>query len=164
MNLTETILVLAVSIIVVAGVAVVFSNARDKHNQTKTMQSLLFMRANIEQVFANADFTGLDSALLRSGNLVPAELEDPHDENAIRSIWGPIEVAGDGKEYTITLTELNTSACQGIAILSTTSWSKVEVGGQELYNRDDNQPINNLALVQGCSGKGDTNSITFTAP
>ena len=161
MNLTETILVLAVAIVVIAGVAVVFTDAREKNSQQKTMQALLFMRSNIEQIFSNGDYSGIGNDILVTGKLVPAELLEG---NNIRTNWGSVTVEEDdgGAGYAITLDSLNSSACQALATLSTTSWGRVEAGGTTLYDREVNDPINNVDLINACSAT--TNSVTFVGP
>lgn len=161
MNMTETILVLAFVIIVLASVAITFSNAREKNNQSKTMQSILLMRSNIEQIFNNGNFTGIDNNVLLTAQVVPTDLQR---NNSVQSSWGPITIAESdgGERYTIALENLNTSACQALATLSTTSWAIVEANGTVLYEREVNDPIDNVALINACAAA--TNTVTFTAP
>lgn len=165
MSMTEILLGLIITIIVAAGIAFVFTNARDKNNQQKTMNNLLFIRANIEQLFNNGDFTGLDNANLLLANIVPTELQKG---GQIFSPWGPITFAeaDGGANYTITVENLNTSACQALATLSPTSWQSIDVNGTVLYDRSVNDPINNIELIQACSGagSGNVNTIVYTAP
>ena len=161
MSLTETLIVLTIVIIVMAGIAILFTSAREKNNQSKTMQCLLFIRSNIEQLFNNGDFSGLNNEVLLTADVVPPDLQR---NGSIQSFWGPItiEESNGGQQYTITLENLNTSACQAIATLSTTSWAEVQAGGQTLYDRTVNTPINNVDLINACSSA--TNTVVFTAP
>lgn len=161
MSMTEILLGLIITIIVAAGIAFVFTNARDKNNQQKTMNNLLFMRANIEQLFNNGNFDGLSNDVLMTAAIVPTELQK---NGTVQSPWGPITfAAGDGGgNYTITLENLNTSACQALASLSPTSWETIDVNGQVLYDRSVNDPIDNVALINACAPA--TNTVVYTAP
>ena len=161
MNMTEVLLALIITIIVVAGVAFIFTNARDKNNQQKTMNNLLFIRASIEQLFNNGNFDGLDNDVLMTANIVPTELQR---NGTIQSPWGPvtIEAAEGGGSYTITMENLNSGACQSLGTLSPTSWESISVNGQVLYDRSVNDPINNVDLINACGNA--TNTIVYTAP
>lgn len=161
MSMTEILLGLIITIIVAAGVAFVFTNAREKNNQQRAMNSILFMRANIEQLFNSGDFSGLDNDVLNTAAIVPADLQRA---GQIISPWGPITFAeaNDGANYTITLENLNPGACQALATLSPASWESVEVNGTAVYERATNDPIDTVALINACSAA--TNTLVYTAP
>lgn len=161
MSMTEILLGLIITIIVVSGVAFVFTNAREKNNQQRTMTSLLQMRASIEQLFNNGNYEGLANSILLTAGIVPAEMRK--GANIITS-WGNVAIAAtsDNSGYTIQLESLNPGACQALASLSPTSWAKVEVNGTTLYDRSVNEPINNVTLVNSCAST--TNTVAYTAP
>lgn len=161
MSMMEVLLGLIISIIVVTGVAIIFTSARDKNSQQKTMNNILFIRANIEQLFNNGNFEGLDNETLMTAQIVPQELQK---NGTIQSQWGPITFAStdSGGSYTITMENLNTSACQALATLSPTSWEAIEVNGEVLYDRSENEAINNITLINACSQP--TNTVVYTGP
>lgn len=161
MSMTEILLGLIITIIVTAGVAFVFTSAREKNNQQKTMNHLLQLRANIEQLFNNGNFTGLTNDVLVKTGIIPAELQR---NGSIQTPWGAVTfTAGTGGgNYTIKLDSLNTSACLALATLSPTSWEKIEVNGTALYERSTNDPIDNVEMINACANP--TNVIIYTAP
>ena len=51
MSLTEMLLSVVIMIVVICGVAVNYTNVRERNQEHQTMQSLEILRANIEQIY-----------------------------------------------------------------------------------------------------------------
>ncbi|MBR4741767.1 MAG: hypothetical protein IK079_02555 [Desulfovibrio sp.] len=161
MSLTEILLSLAIMIAVVASVALGYSEVKSKSDQQQAMQSLQMLRANIEEVYANGVYTGLDNQTLLSAGVVPVDLLSGKTE--IKTKWGDVTVsAKEASQYTITVEGLPPSACRSLANLSTTSWDEVSVGTTTLFQRSENTAVNPSDLLSACSGA--SNTIVFTGP
>jgi len=158
MSMFETILAFSLGILFVAGVAVYFTMGRDKINQQNTMSSLLTLRTNIEQLYSNGDFSGLDTAA--AFHIAPEDIR--FGTNQLRTKAGEtIEVNGssDGT-YTIEVQNVTAGMCQSLSSLSVKSWAKVENTKGTVYERGDGATVNNTNIVS-CE---DGSTVTFTAP
>ncbi|MCR4667193.1 MAG: hypothetical protein K5657_07855 [Desulfovibrio sp.] len=161
MSLTEILLSLAIMIAVVAGVAVNYTTVKDRNDEQQVMQSLQMLRANIEQIYGTNNYTGINNEVLAKAGAVPREIL--HGAADIKTRWGEVTVAALGTDsYTMTLINLPPSACRNLANLSTTSWSKVDVGETTLFSREENTDVTPSAILQACQGAG--NTLVFTGP
>ena len=161
MSLTEILLSLAIMIAVVAGVALGYSQVKSKNDQQRAMQSIQMLRANIEQVYANGVYTDLSNEVLINAGVVPGELLSGTSD--IKTRWGDVTVASSGdSQYTITVSNLDASACRSIANLSTTSWAEVKVGSETLFDRATNNTVNPANLLAACAHSA--NTVVFTGP
>ena len=160
MSLTEILLSLAIMIAVIAGIAVNYSSVKARADEQKVMQGIEMLRANIEQIYGNSSFEELDNTLLVNAKAVPASLLQGE---TIRTPWGGVTVTDvEGVQYSISLEGLPIAACRNLATLSTSSWSSVSIGENEIFNRVDATDVKPSSILAACSES--TNTLTFVGP
>ena len=160
MSLTEMLLSVVIMIVVICGVAVNYTNVRERNQEHQTMQSLEILRANIEQIYGRGPYTGISNETLLKAGAVPRALQSGTSD--IKNHWGEVTVSASDTTYSLSLASLPPSACRSVTNLATQSWQSVNVGDLRIYNRADNTQVTPSAVLTACSGA--SNTVTFTGP
>lgn len=162
----ETILALSLGILFIAGATTYFVIGREKLNERTVTQGLFLLKLNIEQVYTNEEYAGLNNEVLMQGNLVPSGLVHGH---RIMSPWGEIvvqsEVSGfELSNYSITLYDIPRNVC--ITLVSNIdSWDQVYAGNEstKIFDRKASAEITRGDRFAACQYE-QGNIVKFVGP
>jgi type II secretory pathway pseudopilin PulG len=160
-NLTEVLLGIAVSILVLAFIFFGYTRVQEGFRQSDTMQNVHMLRVNIDQAFHGNPFTGLDNALIITSDFAPRNIVRGME---LRSPYGgAITVAAiSAAQYTIELDNITQAGCQQIGQrMSAESWGNIEVNGTEILDAATGQVLI-ATLLQACNQA--RNTLIFTTP
>ncbi len=162
----ETVLAFSLGILFVAGAVAFFVIGREKLNERTATQGLFLLRLNIERVYTNEEFDGLNNDILMQGNLVPDGLLRGH---RLRSPWGDISVQGEVlgfeiSKYSITFYDLPKNVC--ITMVSNIdSWDQVYAGNEstKIFDRKASGEITRGDRFAACQYE-QGNIVKFVGP
>ncbi|SIN93629.1 type 4 pilus major pilin [Halodesulfovibrio marinisediminis] len=144
------------SLIMLAGVGLLFSNLYENNNLADTEQALSTLRMEIKQLYTSSpDYAGLTTASAKTSGIIPKKMEK---SNGIRNVWNgavTVEAGVNPNTFVIGLAEVPQGACTKLATYQSGSWVEVKVNGSTL-----NQ---NSIVSEAAAQCTNTNTLTFTS-
>lgn len=156
MNMLETIGVILIALVVIAGAAYNLNSAFSKTKVASTQQDLVTTRMQIQQLFSGStNYSGLTNEVAINASVVPKNMVKGTD---LKNAWGgniTINNEDANASFTIALSQIPKDECTQLAKFQLDAWLSVKVN-DTLVDATDSI----ASIVGNCSAK---NNIVYEA-